>query len=165
MNDWTSRNCGHAAERRNRWGCKDCNAARQQAWRRANPERWREINRRSHVKNREQSRIADRAKYHADPDRFRAKARRDRAALKEQAYAAYGGYICRCCGETEPVFLCLDHINNDGAAHRKAVRPESLYAWLRRNGYPPIMQVLCHNCNNAKKYGECPHATQGRRSA
>src|SRR5688572_22754686 len=41
--------------------------------------------------------------------------------LKDQVYAAYGGYKCSCCGETEPSFLTLDHINNDGNQYRRDV--------------------------------------------
>jgi hypothetical protein len=28
---------------------------------------------------------------------------------------------CACCGETEERFLTIDHINNDGAEHRRKV--------------------------------------------
>jgi hypothetical protein len=35
------------------------------------------------------------------------------------------------------------------------------FAWLKREGYPPGLQVLCHNCNCAKgKKATCPHSTQ-----
>jgi hypothetical protein len=57
--------------------------------------------------------------------------------------------------------LQLDHVNNDGNEHRKEVGSaggDRLYLWLRNHGYPPIMQVLCANCNYAKAhYGFCPH--------
>lgn len=89
------------------------------------------------------------------------KARVQYEALKRAAYAAYGGSVCVCCGETEPMFLCLDHVANDGAAHRKKIGGAfNLYKWLARNGYPPgLLQVMCFNCNNGKKLngGTCPH--------
>jgi hypothetical protein len=80
--------------------------------------------------------------------------------LKDAAYTAYGGYICRCCGETLVPFLSLDHINNDGANHRRSVKRRNLYKWLKRQGYPPGFQVLCMNCNfgKARNGGLCPHA-------
>jgi hypothetical protein len=77
------------------------------------------------------------------------------------AYAVGGVIACRCCGEDEEKFLAMDHVNNDGAAHRK--RPEhgtgnGFYIWLKRNGWPPGFQILCHNCNFAKSaHGVCPH--------
>jgi hypothetical protein len=69
---------------------------------------------------------------------------------------------CACCGEKEMKFLALDHINNDGAKHRKQIKAREggaiIYRWVEKNNYPPMFQVLCFNCNWAKsKYGECPH--------
>lgn len=66
----------------------------------------------------------------------------------------YGGK-CVVCGETLIIFLTIDHINNDGAAHRKSINGHNhggvdMGAWLRRNNYPDGFQVLCVNCNHAK---------------
>lgn len=79
--------------------------------------------------------------------------------LRDEVFAAYGGYRCCCCGETNPVFLQLDHINDDGAVHRKELRKNggSMYQWLKRTGCKHPMQVLCANCNMAKRFGVCPH--------
>ena len=96
--------------------------------------------------------------------------------LRTEAVAAYGGK-CACCGEDRLEFLQLDHHTSlTGSAHRAEVRRnwsqkatwapggsgagQNTYAWLRRNGYPPIVQVLCANCNFAKsmdKERKCPH--------
>jgi hypothetical protein len=73
--------------------------------------------------------------------------------------AAYGGY-CRCCGESDPAFLVIDHIAGGGNQHRKSIgnASKAFYHWLRNNGYPPGFQVLCANCNTAKsRPGGCPH--------
>lgn len=89
---------------------------------------------------------------------------------KDKVYAAYGGYQCACCGEEIRHFLTLDHINNDGAAHRKEVFGDSrasagshrsLYCWIIKNNFPSIFQVLCMNCNWGKRMngGVCPHVT------
>lgn len=78
---------------------------------------------------------------------------------RDEAFAAYGGPICVCCGETIQEFLQIDHVNNDGNVQRK-MYPESrnLCAWLKKRGYPPGYQVLCANCNLAKaRCGVCPH--------
>jgi len=71
---------------------------------------------------------------------------------------------CACCGEMTYEFLAIDHINNDGAAHRKSLSKtgrglgSGLYPWLKQHGFPAGFQVLCHNCNMAKGfYGLCPH--------
>lgn len=69
-----------------------------------------------------------------------------------------GDAKCSCCAEREIAFLVLDHVNDDGAAHRAAIK-QNVYTWLRANGYPPGFQVLCHNCNFAKSHNPqgCPH--------
>lgn len=79
----------------------------------------------------------------------------------ETLYAKYGGARCVCCGETIFEFLSLDHIDNNGAAHRREIGGSGshLYAWIVRKNYPPGFQVLCYNCN-AGRYrngGICPH--------
>jgi hypothetical protein len=67
------------------------------------------------------------------------------------------GNKCICCGETAYEFLELDHINNDGAAHRKETG-RHVYEWVIKNNFPPDIQLLCANCNRGKaKYNACPH--------
>src|SRR3990167_4810883 len=83
-----------------------------------------------------------------------SKACRDRA--RAEVLAAYGGR-CVCCGETEPAFLAIDHVKNDGARHR--ARIGAIVFWLRKHDFPKDrFQLLCHNCNRAKHtLGRCPH--------
>lgn len=81
---------------------------------------------------------------------------------RDAALLAYGGFKCACCGETQKMFLALDHVNNDGANDRRNNGGSTgLYYWLKRNNYPPGFQVLCHNCNWGKYVngGVCPHVT------
>jgi hypothetical protein len=83
--------------------------------------------------------------------------------VADEVIAHYGGK-CACCGETERLFLSIDHINNDGAKHRREVPASSLYRWLKKNGYPEGFQVLCMNCNcgKARNGGVCPHQHPSR---
>ena len=83
-------------------------------------------------------------------------------AVKDQVYRGYGGYVCVCCGETERTFLSIDHMNNDGAAHKRELgltNGEQMFRWLIRNKFPPGFQVLCMNCQWGKRLngGICPH--------
>ena len=78
---------------------------------------------------------------------------------------AYGGYRCACCGTREALFLTIDHIENDGACHRRRVGfSTGFLKWLKRNGYPKGFQVLCSNCNlgRHRNGGTCPHKTGQR---
>lgn len=92
-----------------------------------------------------------------------------RIRLKEMVMAVYGGGQCACCGETEISFLTLDHINNDGAEHRKEAKGggrggAGFYSKLKQQGFPPGLQVLCFNCNMSKSFngGTCAHQLQNQ---
>jgi hypothetical protein len=77
------------------------------------------------------------------------------------AYYSNGSMRCACrsCPETMQEFLTIDHVNNDGAEHRKKNPAAiSLAPWLVSHGFPEGYQVLCFNCNIAKGInGRCPH--------
>jgi len=97
----------------------------------------------------------------------------ERERLRYQAYRdivirAYGGH-CACCGETEPMFLEIDHINGGGNAHRRKIGRSSkaTYYWLIKHDFPDGFQVLCSNCNQGKKRngGICPHQKNGQYSS
>ena len=67
---------------------------------------------------------------------------------------------CACCGERRLPFLTLDHLNNDGRAHRRRLKGwPGVFRELARNGFPPGYRVfLCFNCNLARyAYEVCPH--------
>lgn len=113
--------------------------------------------------------------YHAHHDRYKEKMRVSKLAemvrVKAAVFAAYGGYVCKCCGETEQKFLTIDHVNNDGYQWRKTTLKTGkssqgsghhTYAWLVRNNFPDGFQVLCMNCNFGKRMnkGICPHQTR-----
>jgi hypothetical protein len=86
--------------------------------------------------------------------------------LRLEVITAYGGARCACpgCDVVELDFLHIDHVHNDGAAHRRKIGAANLYSWLKANGFPPGFQVLCANCNLAKsRYGQCPHLRHGGR--
>lgn len=99
--------------------------------------------------------------YHRNSAKRNAAIKTYRIELRAEVLAAYGGK-CTCCAESHSDFLSIDHVNNDGAAHRREMRQAggyNFYLWLRARGFPrDRFQLLCHNCNFAKgKYGSCPH--------
>jgi len=71
---------------------------------------------------------------------------------------------CNCCGESIEKFLTVDHINNDGAEHRRKIKESKLntdiYSWLIQNKFPDGFQILCYNCNLGRARSPnniCPH--------
>jgi len=81
----------------------------------------------------------------------RVKKRNARTKLKLDTLIYYGG-CCVECGTDNLSFLTIDHINNNGGAHRKEIGP-NIYEWLKKNNYPlEGFQVLCFNCNYSKHF-------------
>lgn len=83
----------------------------------------------------------------------------------KQACFDFLGRKCVCCGETEPTFLCIDHIGGGGNKHRIVVRGTQFLLWLISEasgvGKAAIrkkFRILCCNCNSAFHFlGYCPH--------
>lgn len=82
--------------------------------------------------------------------------------LKTECFAAYGS-VCACCGESEIMFLSIDHVNNDGHVERKehGLSTTNQYKRIIDAGCPDTYRVLCFNCNlgRAANGGICPHGT------
>jgi hypothetical protein len=127
--------------------CRPCQAERVERHRQRDPERFR-------------SQATGRARQWRakNTEKVNATSRKQRRKIRAEVLAHYGDH-CVCCGEREPDFLSLDHINGGGNKERKEVGPGIVwYYWLRKQGYPDGLQVLCYNCNLAKGFlGECPH--------
>ena len=68
----------------------------------------------------------------------------------------YGGK-CVCCGNSTEKYLQLDHVDNDGAEHRRELSGGgSLYKWAVKNKFPKRLQLMCANCHQAKSFfGGC----------
>ncbi len=71
-------------------------------------------------------------------------------------YTFYPSFFDDINGGSESIYrvikdewLTIDHINNDGAAHRKEIGEggTNFYRWLRKNNYPLGFRTLCWNCN------------------
>lgn len=73
------------------------------------------------------------------------------------------GSGCACCGERAVSMLDVDHVKNDGAAHRAERRQRASY-WVYKdiiasNYDRTRFQILCRNCNWSKfaAGGRCEH--------
>jgi hypothetical protein len=106
--------------------------ARNEAWRKANISRWE--------------------------SKQREYRNRKRMEQRNQVLVHYGGK-CACCGESEPLFLTIDHIDGNGAQHRRMIGKTDMWKWLCQQNFPGGYRLLCFNCN-AGRYrngGRCPH--------
>lgn len=113
-------------------------------------------------------------------EKFRATQKDCYARARLEVLQHYSGKEipeCVCCGENGLPFLTIDHTNGDGAAHRREIGmaqgdPSQVQRqkqkvsmggngfvyWLKKNNFPEGFQILCANCNFAKRDGkECPH--------
>lgn len=158
----TCKKCGYVGPDENFHGfqCKQCRLKYRREWAKRSKE-WLRNYRQTNSRERDIERATKWNKENIEKHREHSLSYYYR--LQDQAIMAYGGYTCACCGETERLFLTLDHINNDGSAFRKSHNflhhGARFYKWLKANGYPPGYQVLCSNCNHGKhrNNGVCPH--------
>lgn len=125
--------------------CRKCLWKQTRAWRFKSPD--------SHLKATIRYREHNRNKLREDQKERRWK-------MKLEIVNAYGGR-CSCCGEDEPKFLSIDHVDKGGTFHKRCIGTSRQYAWLKAHGFPqPGFRLLCFNCHLAITFwGECPHVT------
>jgi 5-methylcytosine-specific restriction endonuclease McrA len=85
---------------------------------------------------------------------IRAKTRVRQAAKRAAAIAIYGGR-CTKCGMADG--LEFDHVNGDGAGHRKDEPVQKLHRRIVAAGKPISdheLQLLCADCHRAKTIPE-----------
>ncbi len=88
--------------------------------------------------------------------------KRWRFNIKYEIFSHYsnGEPKCNKCNYGDIRALCLDHVNNDGAQHRRKLSKNSgrhgsafkVYVDVKRRGFPKDFQVLCFNCNRIKEW-------------
>ena len=78
--------------------------------------------------------------------------------IRELILQRYGSR-CTCCGETEVKFLTIDHVERDGAEHRRKVAKNLYYKSIALDVDVKRYRILCFNCNcgREKNGGICPH--------
>jgi hypothetical protein len=127
-------------------------------------EHYKKRSREYYNKNREQALQYKRDLYKSNPEKYR-KIHKEWRRNKKITVIEHYGNKCACCGETNIVFLCIDHVNGGGNKHRKTLGDwgvgANFYRWLINNNFPDGFRVLCHNCNFAYgEFGKCPHQKQ-----
>jgi len=93
-------------------------------------------------------------------DKYNAAKWNYRDRVKRDTFTHYAGGVptCACCGIVDIDVLVLDHVNDDGAEHRRSFNTDgtrrgglNIYEKLKKAGFPEGLQVLCHNCNWKKE--------------
>lgn len=86
--------------------------------------------------------------------------KRRKVSLHMQVVIGYGSQ-CACCGESNILFLTLDHVHGNGHEERRrgfGKDKNRFRSYLIKHNFPADYQLLCWNCNCTKGiYGECPH--------
>jgi hypothetical protein len=118
--------------------CKECQKVRR------SPEEYKSA-------RNEESRVF----YAKTASKYRKQTRERMAALKLEVLTYYSPeHVLGCCWEnctvTDIDMLSLDHINNDGAEHRRSLNigakgGEKLYRWAKKESFPDGFQTLCMN--------------------
>ena len=144
--------------------CKKCHKVLHDRWTIKNIDVRRALNRKAMAKWRSENRDKARERDRTYREKNRADLNSKKSELvrrkKLRVIAHYGGK-CECCGISDHRFLCIDHINNDGYAHRKLDRVR-IHDHVIKNGFPSEFRVLCFNCNLARAFFGgpnkiCPH--------
>jgi hypothetical protein len=84
-----------------------------------------------------------------------------REKMRKEAFALFGSR-CKGCGESNPVVLCIDHIEPVGKNRTKITM--QIYREILNDPEhaKKKYQLLCHNCNWIKMMDNNEHATAGR---
>lgn len=140
----------------------------QREWTAKNREKRRKYSREWKHKNRKKCDKNARDWIRRNPKKHRALRRKYHSKLTYRRKLIIFNHYCnndiRCmcpgCKEIMFEFLTIDHINNDGSEQRGKKHPigPNFYKWIIDNNFPDDLQILCWNCNIAKRtYGKCPH--------
>ena len=89
---------------------------------------------------------ADLCRKHKKSAQRKARSRRDRAKMFELL-----GNKCVCCGESDPVYFQIDHINNDADYSGPNSNKAGSIQLRHYLAEPDRYQLLCANCNYAKR--------------
>src|SRR3990167_3965610 len=116
---------------------------------------------------------SNKTRYWADPEKHRRRARRpenrtyaatSRCRVRDEVIRLFGEHCaCSGCYVDDRIFLQVDHINGNGAAHRKELGTNSrnttlFYKWLLNNpDRHHEFRLLCGPCNQScGTRGVCP---------
>ena len=118
-----------------------------------------------YIKNKDRYSEREKEWYIINKDRIK----KEKEEIRNNVINHYGNK-CNCCGETNLLFLTIDHVNNDGNKERQKLfggrlgsggTAHRMCVYIIKNNFPTDYQILCYNCNCGKSRngGVCPHKT------
>ena len=130
-----------------RWACKECEKIRRKT---------------SYERNRKK-RIASTVNWKKrNKEKHLAYIKKYRTETRNRVFEIYG-QECVCCKESRIEFLTIDHINRDGAKHRKTLGSLGSYRQMMKQIDKSKYRTMCMNCNWAIRHGGiCPHKQRSR---
>lgn len=150
-------------ERHRLWAEK--NREHVQAYKKRYYEEHREYLRQQRVEHKTENNAYSIAWYYSHKEQQSARAKKYNMAIKQEVLTHYGEGRCACvrCGESRLACLSIDHINGNGAKHRREAKLQgiAIYLWLRRESYPDGYQTLCMNDQFIKRVENQEYAPNG----
>ena len=152
---WVSKNMERIREYNKKWIKNNPDKARlyRERFYSKNPNFVKEHNKKYRLENKLKISIGNKKYRIKNRDILIKKSKENRDKLKLRVYNHYSNFDikCNCCGERHIEFLSIDHVNNDGAEHRRTQQHGMVfYTWIKRNNFPTGFQILCFNCNWSK---------------
>ena len=93
------------------------------------------------------------------PQAIYSRKRKQTKKIQVISHYTNGMMKCTCCDFDNLDALSKDHIEGRKKwEHSRELDGQELDNWLIKNDFPPGIQILCHNCNSAKRDRvSCPH--------
>lgn len=139
--------------------CKDCKKTQDKLYSEKNVEKLK-LNKQKYYLNNRDVIIEKSCKYAKDnPIRHNEKGKIAKEKNKFKVFSHYcqGDIKCQYCNQNDIDVLSIDHVNGDGAEHRKKINSKggnNFHRWLKKNNFPDGFQILCFNCNFKKRNQE-----------
>ena len=111
----------------------------------------KEYRRLHHLRNREYDNMRNAEHYAKWKEYYRWYRSVELQLWRMQALEAYG-LKCAWCGQSNPLFLTFDNINNNRKEDKRCKGNVYRYDQYLVEQKPIDIQILCHNCNMAKQH-------------
>lgn len=148
--DQPCRRCGDAQIlNRENYGniCKECYNKEHAQFQSSHREQYYAKNRDKHIEYL-RKRMRD------NPELVRSQSNASYHKVRFEVLSHYSPDLCcvKCGFNGHISALSIDHINGDGADHRRQLGGSNMYRWIKNNDFPNTFQVLCMNCQFIKAY-------------